>query len=1254
MLSRMRLFLFLTLITALIAGCQSSANAQSPDIIFTEDQTAAPAGEVQTVGTEIPISSRLLFQRLGMDEGLSNSTVFDILQDHEGFIWIATANGLDRYDGIEFLTFQNDSQDPNSLSNNAVRTIMEDSLGNIWVGTANGLNRLDRETGQFTRYMHDDADLTSLSHNQVRCLLEDPDGNIWVGTWGGGLNRLDPQSGVFTHYYNNPDNPSSLPSNLITSLIQTRPGNIWIGTWNGLSHYVPLSNSFTNYVYNPAGDALEISSAYDHIQVLKEDSHGYIWIGTNGGGLIRFNPLSTSFTPYHNDINNRYSLSNNVVNDVFESENGILWIATDAGLNQFDPQSIRFVRYTYNSTNPNDPESISTPMVNVIFGDRSGVFWLGTEGGGVNMFNVTAQRFENIRQDSGSPYSISNSNVFSFFEDNSGYLWVGTYLGINRLFSEPNGFLQYRSEAGDSPYNLSSLTVYSIDSDCYGRIWAGSSHGLFQYNQTSDQFILYPQANWENIQSSTILSSTGIRVIKPDNACGLWLGSQDAGLIYLDIPTETATSYRPQVYNADSISGLEISTILVDHENVVWVGTEVDGLNLFDRITQKFTHYRNDPSDPNSLSNDAINILFEDSQNRLWIGTDAGLNLFVPESNSFQHFGQLQGFPSDAIMSIEEDNQGILWISTNAGIARFNPQTLECMTFDLQDGLQGNDFNQGASYIDENGLLYFGGLNGYTRFNPIDLAANTYVPPIQLTHLTQGGVELFSPLALPLAEQVTMYWPRNYFEFSFASLNFIQSDNNDYAYRLEPFESEWNEVGDNPYGRYTNLPGGLYTLHIIGSNNDGVWNDTGFSLTVRVIPPIWDTPLFRWAFGITAVLFLASVFFLRVTTVQRNNRELARQVKVRTQEAQRRRLAAESLRDVLALINSNHPLGECLELIAKQVALLMEAQWAVVCCISPDHLGQVIISKGGSSSGIPGDLELRRWMLEVIESDRQNMSAEDRECIPPIGMAKDAGWVCLPVEQAGEPVGILLVTYPSINHLSEEDMRILESFADQAALAAGNSRLRTQSEEMAVSAERNRLARDLHDAVTQSLFSASLLAEALPDLWEANQAEGTKTLQTLQQLNRGALAEMRSLLMELRPAALAESRLSDLLRQLAEAAAARTGMVIKMDLNEPSALPPEVQVSLYRLAQEAVSNVVRHAHAKELHMVLYSRESRMKSNRCVIMEICDNGIGFNTDEDLPGHFGLKDLHERAQTINADMQITSRPGKGTTIHVEWED
>lgn len=1254
MLSKLRLFIFLLLIAAVISGCQTSANAQSPDIVFSEDQVQTPAGEVQSLETDIPMSSRLLFQRLGIDEGLSNSTVYDILQDHEGFIWIATANGLDRYDGREFLTFQNDPQNPTSLSNNSVRTIMEDSHGDLWVGTANGLNRLERETGQFTRYMHDDSDLTSLSHNQVRCLLEDPAGNIWVGTWGGGLNRLDPQSGVFTHYYNDPANLASLPSNLITSLIQTRPGNIWIGTWNGLSHYIPLSNSFSNYNYNRAGDEYETSSAYDHIQALREDSRGYIWIGTNGGGLIRFNPLSNSYTPYHNEINNRYSLSNDVVNGIFEMDNGILWIATDGGLNQLDPQTTRFIRYTYNSTDPNDSESISNPMVNVIFGDRSGVFWLGTEGGGLNLFNLTAQRFLNVRQDSGLPYSISNSNVFSFYEDNNGWLWVGTYLGINRMFSEQNGFLQYSSEEGASPYNLSNLTVYSIASDCYGRLWAGSSHGLFQYNQTLDQFILYPPVAWESTQSSTILSSTGIRIIKPDNACGLWLGSQDTGLIYLDIATETATTYRPLAYNADSLSGLEISAILVDNENEVWIGTESDGLNLFDRSTQKFSHFRNDPSDPTSLSNDAVNILFEDSQNRLWIGTDAGLNLFLPISGTFQHFGQLQGFPSDAIMSIEEDDQGILWISTNAGIARFNPETLECTNFDLQDGLQGNDFNQGASFRDVNGLLYFGGFNGYTRFNPDDLAANTYVPPIQITHLTQGGVELFSPLVLPLAEEVTLYWPRNYFEFSFAALNYVQSDNNNYAYRLEPFESEWNEVGDNPYGRYTNLPGGLYTLHIIGSNNDGIWNDTGFSLSVRVIPPIWDTPLFRWAFGITAVLFLASVFFLRVTTVQHNNRELARQVRTRTQEAQRRRLAAESLRDVLALINSNHPLGECLELIAKQVALLMEAQWAVVCCISPDHLGQVIISKGGSSKGIPPDLELRRWMLEVIESDRQNMNAEDRECIPPVGMDKDAGWVCLPVQQAGEPVGILLVTYPSIHHLSEEDMQILESFADQAALAAGNSRLRTQSEEMAVSAERNRLARDLHDAVTQSLFSASLLAEALPDLWEANQAEGTKTLQTLQQLNRGALAEMRSLLMELRPTALAESRLSDLLRQLAEAAAARTGMVIKMDLNEPTSLPSEVQVSLYRLAQEAVSNVVRHAHAKELRMVLFSRESRMKSNRGVTMEICDNGIGFNTDDDLPGHFGLKDLHERAQAINANLQISSQPGKGTTIHVEWED
>ncbi|HWQ46646.1 MAG TPA: two-component regulator propeller domain-containing protein, partial [Longilinea sp.] len=214
MAKKFRQIILLTLLAALFTGCQTNANLQSPEIVLAQDRVETPAGEVLSYGANIPMSSRLLFQRLGIDVGLSNSTVNDILQDSEGFIWIATANGLDRYDGNEFLMFQNNPQDPTSLSNNSVRTIMEDSQGYIWVGTANGLNRLDKATGQFIRFMHDDADLASLSHNQVRCLLEDPDGNIWVGTWGGGLNRLDRETGIFTHYFNDPENLDSLPSNL--------------------------------------------------------------------------------------------------------------------------------------------------------------------------------------------------------------------------------------------------------------------------------------------------------------------------------------------------------------------------------------------------------------------------------------------------------------------------------------------------------------------------------------------------------------------------------------------------------------------------------------------------------------------------------------------------------------------------------------------------------------------------------------------------------------------------------------------------------------------------------------------------------------------------------------------------------------------------------------------------------------------------------------------------------------------------------
>jgi signal transduction histidine kinase len=386
-----------------------------------------------------------------------------------------------------------------------------------------------------------------------------------------------------------------------------------------------------------------------------------------------------------------------------------------------------------------------------------------------------------------------------------------------------------------------------------------------------------------------------------------------------------------------------------------------------------------------------------------------------------------------------------------------------------------------------------------------------------LTALTYGGSPLPGEGAVEDLEAVTLRWPVNGFEFEFVALSYVRPDKNQYAYRLEGFEQGWNQIGAKRYGRYTNLPGGDYTLRLKASNNDGVWNESGASVKIKVVPPLWESGWFQGGLALLAVGLSAWGYRFRVRSVQAHSRALERQVADRT----------------VQLLTMNR-------------------------------------------------------LLESEINERKRVEAE---------------------------------------------------LAQQAA-------------ESAVAAERSRLARDLHDAVTQTLFSASLIAEALPAFWKSDPVGACALLDELRQLNRGALAEMRSLLMELRPAALVEASLDDLLRQLAEAAIGREGLPIEVDVEGQGALPGDVHIALYRITQEALNNVLKHARASAVSIEL--KYHCAASDGCLGVElgIRDNGRGFDPRQLSADHMGLVIMRERAQSVGATLEIDSRPGAGTHVRVRW--
>ena len=1246
----------IVLLLAFPLGCRSNTSVKLPAT------NQSPPGVEKTPSAIIParFGPRISFEHLYPGSVSSQNEVAVILQDGAGFMWFGTRNGLIRYDGYEFIPYRNDPLDESSLSSNIIQDIYEDARGILWIGTDSGLNRFDRAEGKFTRYANDPADNTTLSRNSVTSLAEDASGALWVGTRGGGLDEFDPGTGIFSHHRSDPTDPSSLSSDIIEEVHISGDGSIWVGGWNGLDRILPGDDSFDHIDFpeNTGGFTTE-----NAVTSLDEDLSGHLWVGTVGDGVYRVDMKSGFSTHFENIPEYAMSLSDNSVLDTFVDSTGKIWIGTRKGLNLFRPESNDFFRYEYD---PQIVDSISSPKVTAVYQDGSGAYWLGTGGGKVDRFFAASQEFLKLFADPTANAPLSADQVTSIYRDQAGNFWVGTQKGLNRQNSSGSGFIQYHPDQADLE-SLNGDYIGAILMDDRSRLWVGTDRGLARFNPATGKFIRLGSTfqSFEDPSAQDIrrLERANITSLIQDSQGWLWVGTRRDGLIRFDPETEKLVNYSP----ADKLhylSGWHVLALAEDGEGNIWVGTQDNGLNRIDLengITEDFVSYADDP---NWLIEDTVTALAVDNPGAIWIGTNSGLYRFDPVRRlTFRT-------PITAtIYGILADKRGNLWASTNQGLYRYDPDRNVAQHFTSADGLRGDEFLLGAVFKDNLGRLYFGGQDGLTYFSPENIVDNPYQPPVVLTGLNRQGETPITGEAAGQIEEISLSWPETSFDFQFAALSYILPEQNRYAYKLEGFDQDWIQSGSIRNGRYTNLPGGNYTLQVIAANNDGVWSTSGITIPVQVIPPVWQTNGFRWGLAFFLAVIVASGLRLRTRSIARRNVILEQQVLERTREIEQRRRVAEGLRDVINLINVNRPLDESLDFILCQVRQFYPAGRVFLVEHTPE--GSLIFldipdARGTGEGKTIGLLKRRQgvsdrdypWLtdlvhgniLKVIEDVPSTATPHGR--VLPLVSGEFSKGVYAPVSPEGEVFGGFLVMSPAGMQPGQEDLELLSTFADQAALAIGNERLRARAEESAVVAERTRLARELHDAVTQTLFSASLIAEALPGTWEVDRTEGEVLLHELRQLNRAALAEMRSLLMELRPSAILESRLGDLLRQLGEAMIGRTEITLNIEIEDPCRLPDEVHIALYRICQEALNNIVKHSEATQVDLQLKCRRSRGRQYQ-VSLIIQDNGIGFNLRVARAGHFGLMDLRERAGAIGARLKLISTPGGGTTIQVKWQ-
>lgn len=781
------------------------------------------------------------FEQITTNDGLSQSTVNDILQDSRGFLWFATEDGLNRYDGYQFKVYRNDSYDLFSISSNQITSIIEDKNGSIWVGTrGGGLNRFDREQERFMRFLDNPDDEKAISNNYITALFQDASGIILVGTESG-LNILDPETNEFT-IYQQVDGHDGLKEAHITTLYHDSNDFIWIGTEDdGLYRFDRQSGEIRHYNRNS-------STLNDNwIVTLYEDRQGTIWIGTQSGGLNRYDEISDTFTNFVAASRNIQSLSNNWVLSMYEDSRGTFWVGTLNGLNILDREKETFTSFI----EMNMPINLSNNSVTALYEDRSGVFWVGTRNGALNKFiRSSSESFTIYQNDPSNTNSLTDNNIWAIHEDSEGMVWIGTQGGgLNRLDPKNNTFFSFRHIPED-PTSLSNDFINTIHEDSYGNLWIGTINGLNRYDKDQGKFTTY----LSDPEDEQTISGNIITTIFEDSRGIIWVGTLNNGLNAFDLETGDFRRFQHNSDDPSTISHNKIWSMFEDDKGIFWVGTHGFGLNRYDRVRGTFKRFTHDPGDTNSISDNFINVITQDEDGFLWIGTINGLNRLDQETGEFTRYTTQEGLPNNVIYGIIEDYRGHLWLSTNNGIADFDPISNSVRIYDRGDGLPSDEYRFGAYHKGEDGTMYFGGINGMVVFRPDSIRDNPYVPPVVVTDFQIFNEDVpvsavNSPLNKSVTEtdQITLTWKEEVFSFEFAALHFAAPDQNQYKYMMEGFDRNWQAVGNRRFVSYTNLPEGQsYTFRVIASNKDGIWNEEGTAIDITILPPPWKT---WWAYG---------------------------------------------------------------------------------------------------------------------------------------------------------------------------------------------------------------------------------------------------------------------------------------------------------------------------------------------------------------------------------------------------------------------
>ncbi|NND05508.1 MAG: response regulator [Saprospiraceae bacterium] len=779
---------------------------------------------------------KLYQNALGDSTSLHDNFTHALFVDHSGGLWIGTATGLSRYNPVCDCFFNYHSSDNRIAPTGKITSIIEDYDQNLWVAAElGGLFRYESDSDSFTRFLHDSEDSITIASYIVKVLMADHQKHIWIGTgygiWDdkGGLIRFNPATGEVKQFLHEPNNPNSLLDNRVSALLQDRENRIWVGTFqNGLHYYNPDKEEFIRMIRDPdkpdrihASLAKRVWESPPFVQILYQDRAGGLWVGSCGGGINYFAPITNKFNYYAHDVENPNGISNDKLWSFFEDRSGQFWLGnlTQGGVHKMNPSLRKITRYS--ELNNLHVRKIHQSM------REPGLIVLGTLHKGLQQLDLRTAKITPLHSAILRKSTSVTDHIQDVYEDSEGLLWLGFGRGdfkgsemvedlengaLGRLDPEMGQFSYYEIPA--DRFDSSHSTVYRICEDQEGYIWLGAGkNGLFGFSKDEETFDRYILSNEEG-------------------------------------------------QNHDS----EIYLIEKDQSGAIWVG-DLAGEGALFRYDQQTNRFRSFLEGYKPLC------FFEDSKRQYWIGTaTGGLLHFNLDKSSFQQYTIEDGLLSNRVFDILEAPSGILWVSTDQGISKFDTESIRIMP----SGIHSDEY-QKTSMKAADGQLFFGGSSIVISFYPEELKGNLIPPHINLNSFSTSD-ETFNLIDFGSGnrDRITLSHLQNDLSFEYTGIHFSNPSKNKYKHKLEPYDHEWIRAETHRIARYTNLDPGEYKFTVIGSNDNDLWNEKGASVSFTIKSALWAR---WWAFFLYISLFMATIYGLyqfqlsRKLTIQDSERQ---------------------------------------------------------------------------------------------------------------------------------------------------------------------------------------------------------------------------------------------------------------------------------------------------------------------------------------------------------------------------------------------